>query len=69
MPIPSNALFARSETENCSLPSGVPERLIVKVYILPFLVNADGAVEDSDAVPPTIENSKSDVSSCPDPLF
>ena len=55
-PIASYALFASSEIENCSLPSGVPERLMAKVYILPFLVNAEGATEDSDAVPPTNEN-------------
>ena len=52
-------------TVNVSLPSGVPDRDMPKVYTLPLIDILDGVALDMVAVPPLIDNEKSLASNDP----
>ena len=68
MPVASKILLASGATLITSDPSGVPDRLKLKVYVLPFWDMAVGVALASVAVPPLMLKAKSLASRLPVPL-
>ena len=68
MPVASKILLASGATLITSDPSGVPDRLKLRVYALPFWVMAVGVALASVAVPPLMLKAKSLASRFPVPL-